>query len=152
MRIWSAEGYASLDFAARSTTLVQPSDEFLSGRLDLEKVDVTQPMAVKEHLFGKVLRVDQVQTAGCDPLTLELEDFVQALRGGSRPRVGGDDALRAMRLADQILKSLNAHHWDGDTSPTPLPAQHLESTSVLRGPHAWRIKSRRSNPSAAPGH
>ncbi len=151
MRIWSAEGYASLDFAARSATLVQPSDEFLSGRLDVDKVDLNQPMAVKEHLFGKVLRVDQVQAVGREPLALELEDFVQALRGGARPRVGGDDALRAMRLADQILKSLNAHHWDGDASITPLPAQPAEGTSVLRGPHAWRIKSRRQNPSAT-GH
>ena len=151
MRIWSTEGYASLDFAAKSATLVQPSDEFLSGRLDLDGVDLSQPMAVKEHLFGKVLRVDQVQTAGREPLALEIEDFVHALRGGTRPRVGGDDALRAMRLADQILKSLNAHHWDGDASVTPLPAQPVESTSVLRGPHAWRLKNRRQNPSAA-GH
>jgi hypothetical protein len=56
-----------------------------------------------------------------------------------------------MRLADQILKSLNAHHWDGDASVTPTPAQPVESTSVLRGPHAWRLKNRRQNPSAA-GH
>jgi len=151
MRIWSTAGYASLDFAAKSATLVQPSDEFLSGRLDLDGVDLSQPMAVQEHLFGKVLRVDQVQTAGREPLALEIEDFVYALRGGTRPRVGGDDALRAMRLADQILKSLNAHHWDGDASVTPLPAQPVESTSVLRGPHAWRLKNRRQNPSAA-GH
>ena len=34
---------------------------------------------------------------GREPLALELEDFVQALRGGARPRVSGDDALRAMR-------------------------------------------------------
>jgi predicted dehydrogenase len=151
MRIWSAEGYASLDFAGKSATLVQPSDEFLSGWLDLEKVDLSQPMAVKQHVFGKVLRVDQVQPAGREPLALEIEDFVQAVRCGTRPRVGGDDALRAMRLADQILKSLNAHHWDGDASVNPLPAQSVESNSVLRGPHAWRIKNRRQKPSAT-GH
>ena len=78
--------------------------EFLRGELDLEGVDLGQPSAVKEHLFGKVLRVDQVQTAGREPLALELEDFVQAVRGESRPRVSGDDALRAMRLADQVLQ------------------------------------------------
>ena len=151
MRIWSAEGYASLDFAAKSATLVQPSDDFLSGRLDLDQVDLSQPMAVKEHLFGKVLRVDQVQTPGREPLALELEDFVQAVRNKTRPRVCGDDALRAMRLADQILKSLNAHHWDGDTAITPLPAQSVEPASVLRGPHAWRTKTRRQNPTVT-GH
>ncbi len=151
MRIWSTEGYASLDFAAKSATLVQPSEEFLSGQLDLDQIDLSQPMAVKEHLFGKVLRVDQVQTPGREPLALELEDFVQAVRNGTRPRVCGDDALRAMRLADQVLKSLNAHHWAGDTSITPLPAQTAEPASVLRGPHAWRIKNRRQNPTVA-GH
>ena len=151
MRIWGAEGYASLDFAAKQATLVQPSDDFLAGQLDLEGVDLSQPSAVKEHLFGKVLRVDKVQTSGREPLALELEDFVQSLRGGTRPRVGGDDALRAMRLADQIVKSLNAHHWEGDAPITPLPAQAVESSSVLRGPHAWRIKNRRQNPTSA-GH
>ena len=151
MRIWGTEGYVSLDFAARQATLVQPSEEFLSGQLGLEGVDLSQPSAVKEHLFGRVLRVDQVQTAGREPLALELEDFVQALRDGSRPRVNGDDALRAMRVADQVLKSLNAHRWDGESSAASLPAQSVETSSVLRGPHAWRIKSPRHSPKSA-GH
>jgi predicted dehydrogenase len=151
MRIWGSEGYASLDFAAKQATLVQPSEEFLSGTLDLEGIDLSQPSAVKEHLFGKVLRVDQVQTAGREPLALELEDFVQAVRGKSHPRVRGDDALRAMRMADQVLRSLNAHRWDGDLFPAPLPAQPVETSSVLRGPHAWRIKNLRHSPKRA-GH
>ncbi|MFO0888623.1 MAG: Gfo/Idh/MocA family oxidoreductase [Isosphaeraceae bacterium] len=148
MRIWAGEGYASLDFAARSATLVRPSDEFLAGQLDLEGVDVSQPAAVKEHLFGKVLRVDRVQPEGNDQLPLELDEFVRAVRGEVTPRVRGDDALRAMRLADQVLKSLDAHHWDGEGSPAPLPA---ESTSVLHGPHAWRLRSLRPGARTA-GH
>ena len=124
MRLWGTEGYASLDFAAKQATLVRPSAELLRGELDLDGVDLSQPAAVKEHLFGKVLRVDQVQAEGREPLALELEDFVRAARGESRPRVSGDDALRAMRLADQVLRSLNAHHWDGETADRPpaLPA------------------------------
>ncbi len=151
MRIWGTEGYASLDFAARQATLVQPSDEFLSGQLGLEGVDLSQPSAVKEHLFGRVLRVDQVQTAGREPLALELEDFVQALRAGARPRVSGDDALRAMRVADQVLKSLNAHRWDGESQAASMPAQSVDTNSVLRGPHSWRIRSLRQSPKSA-GH
>jgi predicted dehydrogenase len=151
MRIWGTEGYASLDFASKQATLVQPSAEFLRGKIDLEGVDLGQPQAVKEHLFGKVLRVDQVQAEGREPLALELEDFVSAVRGESRPRVGGEDAVRAMRLADQILRSLNAHHWDGETAGPPLPAQPAETSSVLRGPHAWRLKDLRPGAKAA-GH
>ena len=36
MRIWGAEGYASLDFAAKEATLIRPSEQLKRGRLDLE--------------------------------------------------------------------------------------------------------------------
>jgi predicted dehydrogenase len=138
MRIWGAEGYASLDFAARKATLVRPSDALRRGRLELEGLDLSQPSAIKEHVFGKILRVDHVDCEGPEALALELEDFVAAARGESSPQVGGDDGLRAMRLADQILRSLDSHRWDGTEAPVPLPS---ESSPALQGPHAWRMKS-----------
>ena len=139
MRIWGAEGYASLDFAAKKATLVRPSEQLKRGKLDLEGVDLSQPTAVREHLFGKILRVDKVEPDPLEPLALELTDFVSAARGISRPRVSGEDALRAVRLADQILSSLNAHRWKGESEALPA-----EPTSVLRGPHAWRRKHRQN--------
>ena len=131
MRIWGAEGYASLDFAAKKATLVRPSEQLKRGKLDLDGVDLGHPTAVREHLFGKVLRVDTVEPESVDSLALELLDFVSAARGISRPRVSGEDALRAVRLADQVLRSLETHRWNGDS-----PALPAESPSVLRGPHA----------------
>jgi len=145
MRIWGSEGYASLDFAAKSATLVHPSDEFLRGEVELEPPSRFEPVAVKEHLFGKVLRVEKLQTTGREPLALELEDFVHAVRSHNRPRVSGDDALRAMRLADQVLKGLNAHRWDGEPAAAQVPSHPGDASSVLRGPHAWRIKSLRQS-------
>jgi predicted dehydrogenase len=138
MRIWGAEGYASLDFAARQATLVRPSEALRRGRLELDGLDLSQPSAVKEHVFGKILRIDRVDFEGPEALALELEDFAAAARGESRPRVGGEDGLRAMRLADQVLRSLESHQWDGSDAPAPLLS---ESSPALQGPHAWRIKS-----------
>jgi predicted dehydrogenase len=156
MRLWGAEGYATLDFASRHGTLVRPSDQLRLGHVDLAGVDITQPAAVKEHLFGKILRVDQVQTEGPEPLALELADFVRAVREKSRPRVSGEDALRAMRLADQVLKSIHAHEWEGipagansrlvplgdtDGSTDPSQAPH----PAFRGPITWRSTRARQN-------
>ena len=136
MRILGAEGYASLDLAAREATIVRPSEQFSRGRIDLEGVDLTNPAAVKEHLFGKVLGVDRRKGDSREPLAIELEDFVRAARGLSRPKVGGDDALRAVRVAEQILSGLESHRWETDpVAPEPI--------SVLRGPHAWRRKNAR---------
>jgi len=39
---------------------------------------------VKERLFGQILRVDQVQPEGREPLALELESFVAAVRTRAR--------------------------------------------------------------------
>jgi predicted dehydrogenase len=150
MRLWGVEGYAMLDFATRQGTLVRPSDQLRQGHLDLSGVDLSQPAAVKEHIFGKILRVDQVQTEHRDQLTLELDDFVRAARAGSRPRVNGDDALRALRLATQILKEINTHEWEGIPTgpigphdlPAPLGAPAAPSgnapSPALRGPISWR--------------
>lgn len=154
MRLWGEEGYASLDFANKSGTLVRPSEALLRGELDLKGVDLSQPAAIKEHLFGTILRLDQVQTGGREPLALELEDFVRAVRGEHRPKVSGDDALRAMRVADQVLQSLNGHQWDGgsvaaglhpSTTPTADPGH------ALRGPISWRLRGTRSAGAAAEG-
>ena len=139
MRIWGAEGYASLDFAGKKATMVRPSEGLKRGKLDLDGVDLSQPAAVREHLFGKVLRVDKVEPEPLEPLALELADFVNAARRISRPKVSGEDALRAVRLADQVLSSLELHRWNGES-----PALPAESASVLRGPHAWRVKTRQN--------
>ena len=143
MRIWGAEGYASLDFAGKKATVVRPSEQLKRGKLDLDGIDLSQPTAVREHLFGKVLRVDTVEPEPLEPLALELADFVSAARGLTRPKVSGEEALRAVRLADQVLSSLEIHRWNGDS-----PALPTESPSVLRGPHAWRARSRQNSEAA----
>ena len=149
MRLYGAEGYVSLDFATKQGTLVRPSDSLRNGVIDLEGVDMSQPAAIKDRLFSKILRVDRVQTEGREPLALELEDFVQAVRGLSQPRVSGEDGLRAMRLADLILSSLNHHAWEGDdsgpTGPREIPLPAFGSGHAMRGPISWRIQGARQS-------
>ena len=105
---------------------------------------------MKERIFGKILRVDQVQGEGREPLALELEDFVQSIRTGSRPRVLGLDALRAIRLADQVLRSLRAHAWegrpDGPTGPHNLPEPLAEPIINLPAPKFLRYGPRTDVP------
>jgi predicted dehydrogenase len=146
MQVWGIEGFASLDFATRQATFVRPSDRLRQGSLDLEGIDLTQPAAVKEHLFGKVLNVSTTQTEGREPLALELEDFVRAARGLSQPKVDGDDALRSIRLADQILQSLRNHQWASEGTSHSSKALPQPIESIYRGPHSWQTKdSRQAN-------
>jgi predicted dehydrogenase len=138
MRVWGTEGYATVDFATRQTTVVRPSEKLRRGEVDLAGVDMTQPAAVKAHLFGNVLQVQQVQTEGREPLALELEDFIAAIRSGSSPRVTGEHGLRACAVADQILQSLNAHSWEETETGLTGPRLEPSAASAIPAPKFWR--------------
>lgn len=129
MRVWGAEGYASVDFGAKTTTVIKPSERLARGELDVSGVDLTQPSAVREHLFGTVLSVDKVQAEGREPLALELEDFIRAIRTGAEPKVSARDGLDAIRVADAVLRSLRSHAWEGSAGgphgPHDLPEPKL---------------------------
>lgn len=146
MRLYGSEGYVTLDFATKQGTIVRPSDRLRRGDIDLEGLDLSQPAAVKERIFGKILRVDQVQGESREPLALELEDFVRAIRTGTRPRVTGADALRAIRLADQVLQSLRSHAWEGDPEgpigPHNLPDPIAEPITNLPAPKFLKYGTR----------
>jgi predicted dehydrogenase len=148
MRIWGAGGYATVDYATKHATIVRPSDRLRRGEIDLDGVDMSQPAVVKAHLFGKVLEVEQIQTEGREPLALELEDFVQAIRTGARPKVPGEDGLRALTLADQVLQSLNAHAWEGVADgPIGPRLQPAAINSGIPAPKLWKHQAARGEES-----
>ncbi|ADV61343.1 oxidoreductase domain protein [Isosphaera pallida ATCC 43644] len=146
MRVWGDEGCVSIDFAARSGATLRPTESTRRG-LDLDGLDRSRPETLRNHLFGKVLRIDPVHRddgsnapalAGPkqprlgvanfpstmptqrEPLAIELEDFISAVVRGTSPRCSGLDALRAMRLADQILRAIHSHRWTDPNSSEPI--------------------------------
>ena len=153
MRVWGAEGYSSIDFAAREATVVRPSDALRRGDLDLADVDLSRPDAIRDHIFGRALEVDHLEpSAPCDQLTAELTDFVTAARTGRRPRVSGTDALDALRVAEQILSGLRSRRWDAAEEVPSAPHLRLSPTPSaeprpsLNGPKLWRPRSSSADP------
>jgi len=56
--------------------------------------------------------VERVYTSNIEPLHAELEHFVQCVRGGNQPSVGGEQALKALRLATRIEQiALDSQAW-----------------------------------------
>jgi predicted dehydrogenase len=82
--------------------------------------------------YGQVLYrqdglIEKVYTSNIEPLHAELEHFVQCVRGGNQPSVGGEQALKALRLASVIEQmALDGQAWQ-------LPGRefsHINSYSV----------------------
>ncbi|ACK67062.1 oxidoreductase domain protein [Rippkaea orientalis PCC 8801] len=67
--------------------------------------------------YGQVLYrqdglIEKVYTSNIEPLHAELEHFVHCVRGGDQPSVGGEQALKALRLASLIEQmALDCQIW-----------------------------------------
>ncbi len=68
--------------------------------------------------YGQVLYrqdglIEKVYTSNIEPLHAELEHFVNCVRGGNQPSVGGEQALKALRLASSIEQmALDGQVWN----------------------------------------
>ncbi|MEY2977043.1 MAG: Gfo/Idh/MocA family oxidoreductase [Prochlorotrichaceae cyanobacterium] len=64
--------------------------------------------------------IEKVHTSNIEPLHAELEHFVHCVRGGYQPSVGGEQALKALRLASQIEQmALDGTAWNPTSSSLP---------------------------------
>lgn len=82
--------------------------------------------------YGQVLYrqdglIEKVYTSKIEPLHAELEHFVSCVRGGQQPSVGGQQALKALRLASLIEQmALDGQVWGSQNlecvNPVAVPA------------------------------
>ena len=82
--------------------------------------------------YGQVLYrqdglIEKVHTSNIEPLHAELEHFVSCVRGGNQPSVGGEQALKALRLASLIEQiALDGQVWQ----PQDLRLKELNTPVV----------------------
>ncbi len=134
MQVWSDRSFGSIDFAARTATLVHPSEtlvrrQFCVDRLSPDELDHHRQHFAEEHLPQEQLKHDAV-----DALALEIDDFVESIRANREPRVNGEAGRDALAVAEQIIDRIHAHCWDaapdGLAGPLAQPRRH-----VIPSPH-----------------
>ena len=82
--------------------------------------------------YGQVLYrqdglIEKVYTSNIEPLHAELEHFVGCVRGGNPPSVGGEQALKALRLASLVEQmALDGQVWQ----PQDWNSQQIESPTL----------------------
>ncbi len=87
--------------------------DFLNNKIEIHRQTTENCMAA----YGQVMYrqdglIEQVYTSNTEPLHAELEHFVQCVRGGNQPSVGGEQALKALRLASIIEQmALGGKGW-----------------------------------------
>lgn len=87
--------------------------DFLNNKIEIHRQTTENCMAD----YGQVMYrqdglIEKVYTSNTEPLHAELEHFVHCVRGGDQPSVGGEQALKALRLASVIEQmALDGKVW-----------------------------------------
>lgn len=111
MRMFSPEGYVSLDFHEAQGTLIQKSPTWDYEKLDLQSVDTSKIDDLWRFVFDGLLKVEQIQLDSGNPLQDELAAFLDCVRDRSEPIVTGEDGCRAVALAARVLESIRSNLW-----------------------------------------
>lgn len=84
----------------------------------------------RQALYKQDGVIERVCTSNTDKLGAELEHFVNCVRGGNQPSVGGEQALKALRLASLIEQmALEDRVWNPlDWQSEPTRVQSLTPT------------------------
>ncbi len=144
MQAWSADGFAAIDFAARSATIVRPSETLLRREYDVDALSPAQLAHDREHFAEEHLPREQLAFDAVDALALELDDFVTSIRTGGEPRCTGEAGRDALAVAERILTGIAAHCWDsgldGPAGPMAVARPHvIPSPHFNRPPVEWPV-------------
>ena len=112
LRFFQPHQYLSLDFARQDLLLIDVTAAagLSSGELTalIERHSRPEGPGEPKHPTAG-LNLSKVPVVAGEPLRLELEAFVAAVRGRARPVVDGSDGRRALALALEITGAIAAH-------------------------------------------
>ncbi len=112
MRVFSPEGYVSLDFHAATGLVVRKQPGWDWQRLDVDGIDRSQVGDLWKFVFQGLLKIDEYKLDEGNPLRDELASFLDCVRERKDPVVTGEDGVAAVAAAERVLAAIARNRWD----------------------------------------
>jgi predicted dehydrogenase len=111
LRVFSETAYLSLDYQRKSGIAItrDANLDVIGMARDANLEDLSQMAGLD---FGKMIKVEPLVVDDVEPLKAELEAFLQSVRTGEPPAVTAEDGAAAVRLATDIVKTIQPHVLD----------------------------------------
>jgi predicted dehydrogenase len=106
LRLFSNDAYMVLDFALRQGWTYRKSPGLTIEKVMELKKGAKSIADLKDIVFGDLLKVEPVQITEHEPLKAELQSFLAAVRERRPPVVSGEDGMRALRLAFEVMEKI----------------------------------------------
>ena len=110
VRVFSRQAYLSLDYF-RKEGIVIKTDPNIDVVKWIRERQEKQDFDFSQVNWPELLHIEKLEIADTEPLKVEQESFLKAIREGGRPEVTAEDGLAALECAEQILACVRAHHW-----------------------------------------
>lgn len=123
MQVFSAGGFADIDFGAPALSVVRPCETVVTRSFDLA-AETENPLDYSAKLFSERLRCETLDLEPRNAILDELHDFVISIQTGIAPTVDGVAGARAVDVAQRVLESIDQRAW------------YSEATTAEIGPHA----------------
>ncbi len=120
IQVWSADGFFSADLQTRQVSSWQPAAAFRDNPALVHSIAAatSNPMTLKDQVFGDWMQQNTMQASSADALTAELREFVDCVRSGRQPTVSSLQALQAMSVAEQVVEGLQLWNYQTGTPAT----------------------------------
>jgi predicted dehydrogenase len=111
LRVFSESGYISLDYAAKSGMAIQRTGNVDQLR-ELRK-QIATGADLSDLDYTDLVNIQPLTINDEEPLRAELENFLAAIAGHSRPAVDAAAGLAAVEVAEQVVEQIRRHQWTG---------------------------------------
>lgn len=118
MQIWGTDGCVVADLQTRTVQHWQPAAQFKSNPALVHAIAAatSDPRTLKDSVFGKWIETETLQADSADAMSLELQEFISAIREDRTPLVSGAEAVNAMTVAEQVLDSIQLWSYQTGTA------------------------------------
>lgn len=110
VRVFSRQAYLSLDYFRKEGIVIKTDPnvdvvKWIRERQEKQDFDFSQVN------WPELLHIETLEIADAEPLKVEQQSFLNAVRDGGRPEVTAEDGLAALECAERILACVREHHW-----------------------------------------
>src|SRR3990172_5285416 len=111
---FDALGVNVILYQKKEALIYKKSPELTLNSLNIPEMDVSTIADLRSYVFGDLLKIEHIKMDDYEPLKKELESFVDCIVGHKEPVVSGEEGLKAIEVANDIMceieKNLNLSH------------------------------------------
>jgi predicted dehydrogenase len=141
LQVWTRDCFAAIDLAGGKSVVVEPSHSLKEQKLDVASMPPQEQSRLRDRFFEEVLVRRDLEAGPANAIAMEQLDFVEAIRTEKQLGVSGEEARKAVAVAEWILQRIASHPWDG-TPDGRLGPKAEPAPAILRPPH-WPPEVRR---------